>query len=416
MKLNQNLSNKFIFHVDFDSYFVSVERKLNPKLKNKPVGIAANSIKGAVTSVSYELKNKGIKITDKVYQVRQIVPDVVIVEPHFKEYRNLSSQIFNFVAQNYCKKIEVASIDEFYLDVSEIVSDPQGAIQLAKKIQQHILKKFDIPCTIGISHTKFLAKMTTNCFKPFGLEYTSFDQILTKFGNLDLNKVHGIGNKTAEKLNEHGYYKYSDLYQKNISFEKINNILGAHGNKLLDDINGYGSAVVDNSLHEFKSIGHEVTMDPEFFYSWEGTTEILKYLCDKVSLRLKNRNLAGDVVVVLVRSFEKKWQIKQHKIDHFIYEANDIYKHALPILSELYFDDNFLGVGVRVTNLQNINIINKQLNLFDNFQKDRNKISDILASVAQQVGIGNVTRLSELKSKNKQKNVQNFFLEDDFFE
>ncbi|WP_416389268.1 hypothetical protein [Mycoplasmopsis pullorum] len=258
--------------------------------------------------------------------------------------------------------------------------------------------------------------MTTNCFKPFGLEYTSFDQILTKFGNLDLNKVHGIGNKTAEKLNEHGYYKYSDLYQKNISFEKINNILGAHGNKLLDDINGYGSAVVDNSLHEFKSIGHEVTMDPEFFYSWEGTTQILKDLCDKVSLRLKNRNLAGNVVVVLVRSFEKKWQIKQHKIDHFIYEANDIYKHALPILSELYFDDNFLGVGVRVTNLQNINIINKQLNLFDNFQKDRNKISDILASVAQQVGIGNVTRLSELKSKNKQKNVQNFFLEDDFFE
>nr|WP_307923419.1 hypothetical protein [Mycoplasmopsis bovis] len=153
------MNNKnIIFHIDFDSYFVSAHRSKDHKLKNKPVAVSNGLSRSICSSISYELKNVGIKVGWPRFMIEKKMPDTIFVEPNFDLYYTTSNNIFDYIASNYTANIEVGSIDECWVDVTSI-SEGKNPVALARKIQEDIKEIFDIPVSIGISYSKWAAKM-----------------------------------------------------------------------------------------------------------------------------------------------------------------------------------------------------------------------------------------------------------------
>lgn len=174
---------KIILHLDFDSYFVSAERTVNPELIGKPIAISHGGDRAAVVSISYELKKLGMHAPMPLYQIKQKVKDVIVVKPNFGLYTLLSTRVFEHLFDNYTKNIQVASIDECFLDVSDMVKDFDEARELASKIQKDLKKTFNLPASLGISNNKFVAKMCTAINKPYGITVLPKEKFLEVCGD-----------------------------------------------------------------------------------------------------------------------------------------------------------------------------------------------------------------------------------------
>jgi len=110
---------KVIFHLDLDSYFVSAERTVNHKLKGKPVVISTGERRSIISAASYEAKNAGIYVPMPFYKAEMLCPSVIAVKPNYALYTTLSNKVFELISKKFTNKIEVGSIDECYIDVTE---------------------------------------------------------------------------------------------------------------------------------------------------------------------------------------------------------------------------------------------------------------------------------------------------------
>ena len=149
-----------------DSFFVSCEKKNNPNLQNKLIAIAKEYKRSIASSMSPELKKMGFKAGDSIQIIKSKVKNLVVVEPHYELYTSVAHDIFNLLKNTFSNVIEIYSIDECFLEI--FAQDDNFALKRAKEIQDTILEKIKIPCSIGISYSKFLAKMSTNKAKPHG--------------------------------------------------------------------------------------------------------------------------------------------------------------------------------------------------------------------------------------------------------
>ncbi|RTZ68158.1 MAG: hypothetical protein DSZ21_02320 [Tenericutes bacterium] len=195
---------KVIFHLDLDSYFVSAARTVYSELKDLPVAIGSKGRRSVVSAVSYEAREKGIYAGMPQYRAKEIIPDIKIVEPDFALYITLSSKLFELISNNFTDKIEVGSIDECYIDATDIWQEYGSPIKLAKELQKSILKELSLPCSIGISNNKFVAKMSTSLKKPLGISVTKPNEFLEKFKDKPIGSVFGIGSQSSKKLIEIG--------------------------------------------------------------------------------------------------------------------------------------------------------------------------------------------------------------------
>ncbi|MFV8400874.1 Y-family DNA polymerase [Mycoplasma sp. 2634B] len=377
------MNKPILFHIDFDCYFVSAARTIQPELNNKPVAISRSSAHAIAVSVSYELKNKGIKAGMKNYEILALEPSTIIVPSNMPLYEELSSKIFEYLASNYTGNIQIASIDECYLDVTELVAKlGVRPVQLAQKLQRDIMFKFRIPITIGISHNKFAAKMTTNISKPFGIGYTNEDNFAQHFFDLDIEKYHGIGKKSAEKLRQININTIGQLAQKDVSDLEIGAIFGRIGQDILRNLDPYVYEHITFKDEKALGIGNEITFE-HYDMPFELKIEYLNSLCAKVSSRLISENLAGNVIALTIRSRSKKWTTKQVKIASYINSASDLYKIVYNIFNKNFSETDFIGLGVRVTNLIDLNNMYLPVSLINSSKPNiqDNIIKEVIAEV-----------------------------------
>ncbi|ADE19486.1 Y-family DNA polymerase [Mycoplasma crocodyli] len=410
--MNNIKEEKIIFHIDFDSYFVSAARTLNPELINVPVAIGRNSSNAIATSVSYELKNLKFKPGDKISAIKKKIPNLKVVEPRFELYTYLSSSIFDYIYNNYSKVMEVVSIDECFVDVSHLVKNYQEAITLAYEIQNVINRDFKIPLTIGISYNKFLAKMTTNINKPFGVGLTTVSDVKKNFYHLDVEKFYGIGKANALKLKSIGIYTIGDLAKKDHNSFELNDALGVISRNIVLEARGLGSNIVNTNKNEVKTIGNSLTFESFTLDEKEDILVILKSLIRKVSTRAQNRNLVGNVITVLIRTNKGIWTNKQKKIDNFVNSYDDIFYWSNIIMFEFYNDEEIKGIGIRLSGLANIFELNKMNNLFD-MKQPKSKLERVINKVNFKTGNKTLLTLKEFQSDKSKKHSQNKYLHED---
>ena len=195
-----------ILHADLDSFYASVEQRDDPTLRGRPVIVGM----GVVLAASYEAKACGVRTPMGALQARALCPDAVVVSPRMSAYTEASRAVFE-VFDDTTPLVEGLSIDEAFLDVSGLRRVSGEPLTIAAQLRQDVRDRVDLPITVGVARTKFLAKVASAVAKPDGLLLVPPDGELEFLHPLPVERLWGVGPVTAAKLHSRGITKVGDV-------------------------------------------------------------------------------------------------------------------------------------------------------------------------------------------------------------
>jgi len=378
-------NGRVILHVDMNCFYASVEMAYDPELKGKPLAIAGNveERRGIIVTCSYEARKFGVKTTMPLWEAKKLCPQLVVMKPNFERYRAASTAMFEILRQ-YTELVEPVSIDEGYLDITESFS-LGSPIEIAEGIQNRLLRQLDLPCSIGIAPNKFLAKTASDMKKPLGITILRKRDIPTVLWPLNTNEMHGVGKKTAEKLQTIGIQTIGDLAKGNEI--QLKSLLGINGMRIKDRANGIDSRPVDpESVSEFKSIGNSTTL-PRDISNQQELFQVLDGLAATVSTRIKRKTVMTTALAITIRYKDRKTITKSMKLLNPINHKEDISLFAKQLFLKAWNGDPVRLLGITGNDLVEQDHAFKQLDLFS-FEKDAKKepLLKTLSSLREKYG------------------------------
>ncbi len=200
-----------IIHIDMDAFYASVEQRDSPELQGQPIAVGGSpSGRGVVMTASYEARRFGVRSAMPSARAIQLCPSLIFVRPRFDAYKTASRSIRE-IFERYTDLIEPLSLDEAYLDVSQNKKGIPSALRIAHLIKQEIRDEISLTASAGVSYCKFLAKMASDYRKPDGLSFIPQESAQQFIDQLSIERFHGIGEKTAEKMRRMGIHNGADL-------------------------------------------------------------------------------------------------------------------------------------------------------------------------------------------------------------
>jgi DNA polymerase IV len=188
-----------ILHADIDAFFASVEQRDDPRLRGRAVIVGA----GVVLAASYEAKAHGVRTAMGARQARRLCPRAIVVPPRMAAYAEASKAVFR-VFEDTTPLVEGLSIDEAFLDVRGLERLAGAPVEIAARLRRDVLERVGLPVTVGVARTKFLAKVASGVAKPDGLLVVPPDRELAFLHPLPVERLWGVGPKTANKLRDRG--------------------------------------------------------------------------------------------------------------------------------------------------------------------------------------------------------------------
>ncbi|WP_026694713.1 DNA polymerase IV [Peribacillus kribbensis] len=358
---------RVILHVDMNSFYASVEMAYDSSLKGKPLAIAGNASerRGIIVTCSYEARMFGVKTTMPLWEAKKLCPSLIIMEPDFDKYRTASQAMFDLLRQ-YTSLVEPVSIDEGYLDITEC-HELGSPVEIAKSIQQRIRQTLDLPCSIGIAPNKFLAKTASDMKKPMGITILRKRDVPSMLWPLDVGEMHGVGEKTAEKLKAIGVDTIGRLAAANEI--QLKHTLGIIGLKLKQRANGEDHRQVDpESIFEHKSVGNSTTL-PQDIANEKELLSVLERLSSQVAKRLKRKGLAGQKIGITIRFKDRRTITRSKKLINPVSLEKDILREAVSLFQTHWNGDPLRLLGVTAFEVIEIEEAYKQLDLFS-YQMD----------------------------------------------
>ena len=364
-----------ILHVDMNAYFASVEQASNPLLRGKPIAVGggAGGKRTVVAACSYEAKAKGVGNAMPAWEAVKICPELIMVAGDMTKYVYTSSEIMKLL-RDYTPLVEVFSIDEAFMDVTDTKERFGGAVRIAKEIKRRIRERFHITCSIGISFNKLLAKLAGELKKPDGLMLIRPEDIPDRLKDLPVSKLCGVGKKMEQHLAAIGIKTFGELnrYPREKLVKRFGMVCGEQL-YLMGQGRDDSEVQVCTAEEEAKSMGHSYTL-PKFTNDINEVKSYLLRLAEQVGRRLRRDHYRGNVVHLSLGFGNYKFWGKQKKIEDYIDDGYEIYKIAERILTASSLSGPFRFVGVSLSNLiHNLD----QVSLIE--QKEANK--KILRSV-----------------------------------
>lgn len=378
-------NGRVILHVDMNSFYASAEAAANPELKGKPLAIAGNpeERRGIIVTSSYEARAKGVKTTMPLWEAKRLCPDLIVRRPNFSLYRNVSNEMFGILF-SYTPLVEQVSIDEGYLDISECY--PLGSpLDIARQIQGRIKKELDLPCSIGISPNKFLAKMASDMKKPMGITILRKRDVPYKLWPLPLIEMHGVGAKTAEKLGTINMKTIGDLANGNEI--QLKQLLGINGERLKRRANGVDERPVDpDAISEFKSIGNSTTLP----YDTEDVDEVkkvLQKLAETVASRLRKNKVLTWNIQIIIRYNNRKTINRSRKLNNPIQSSDDVFAAAFYLFQQHWNNQPIRLLGITAQDLVEKENTYKQLDIFSiEENKNKEKLYEVMEKLKDKYG------------------------------
>lgn len=393
---------QIIFHIDLNAFYASAEISRNPKLEGKPLVISGKSKRSIITTASYEARKLGIHSAMPLFQAYQKCKDLIVLPADFELYHRLSNEFFSIIA-SYSEILEVASIDECYVDVTKVVQNRNcHPVQLAKEMQEKVYHQLNLKCSIGISPNKFLAKMASDMKKPMGITVLTRSNIKELMWPLDIKDMFGIGKKTQPRLKEVGIKTIGDIANYD-NYNKLRQIIGKNALLLYRKANGIDTRIVDARQNELKSVGNSTTL-PHDTLDEVVLKDTLKQLARQVSMRATKRNLISNSISITIKYTRFESVNRQTTTNSYI---ND-YETILSV-AKMLFDSNYDGRPVRLLGISLNNTINKkdykeQLTIFDSSKNDNKEaIQNILEDINNKFEKPIVTKASAISNKVIQK-------------
>lgn len=342
--------DRIILHLDMNAFFASVEQAANPALRGKPIAVGGGIKKGSVVAAaSYEAKAYGIKNGMATWDAKKLCPRLIVVIGDMTKYV-YTSRIITRMLIDYTDLVEVFSIDEAFIDITDTKERFGGEIAIAKDIKRRIRKRFGLTCSIGIGPNKLMAKLAGELQKPDGLVVLRREDIPEKIKNIPVKELCGVGRKIEVYLAELGIKTIGDLNK--YPREKLVKRFGiAYGEQLWQMGQGNGSTTVLPYYHETeaKSMGHSYTL-PKFTKDMDEVKGYLLRLSEQVGRRLRRDNYRGNVIHASLGFGDYKYWGRQRKIEDYVDDGYRIFKIAEGIIDKGSFEP-IRFVGVSVSNL-----------------------------------------------------------------
>ncbi len=313
---------RIIFHLDLDTFFVSVERILDPSLKDKPVIVGGDPKygRGVVAACSYEARKYGLHSAMPIRTAYRLCPHGVYIHGSHGEYSLFSKAVKNILKQ-YAPVIEKASIDEFYMDFTGCRNVYGSLFAFAAFLQKEIREKLSLPCSIGIGSNKTIAKIGSDCMKPQGITYIMPGMEKDFLAPMPVETIPGVGKVTLKDLHSKGIYRICDI--TNLPQDYFAAAYGKYGIDLYRKANGGGSEYLTLE-REQKSISHERTFKD--VTSNQYLKEKLFKLTGKVCQELRDKGWEASTINIKLRysdfkTLTRSKTIKPTDDDKIVFDA-----------------------------------------------------------------------------------------------
>lgn len=290
-----------ILHIDFDSFFASVEQQFDPSLRGKPVGVTAATSRTAIIAASREAKKMGVKGGSSWYEVKKFCPGLILIPAHFSKYLEMSKRFLS-ICRRYSPEIEVFSIDELFMDITTTARLFGGVEQLIIQLKQHIAEEIGeyITVSIGISHNKLLAKLASGLEKPNGVTRITKENLDRIYGQIAVTDICGIGPAIAKRLAQMGIQNLIQL--RTVPYSGLRAEFGPHEAQFLASV-AFGKD--DTPLSHFgngvttKSIGRNYNL-PRNEYDKRKIAQTIFELFEEVAIKLRRLGKKARTVGVLL--------------------------------------------------------------------------------------------------------------------
>ena len=352
-----------IIHVDMDAFYASVEQRDNPELRGKPVIVGGRPDgRGVVAACSYETRVFGVHSAMPSAEAVRRCPDAIFVKSRFSVYGQVSQQIHS-VFREFSTLVEPLSLDEAYLDVTDSELLGGSAVRIAKEIKLMILQRTGLVASAGVSYNKFLAKIASDFDKPDGL-YCILPENGERFvADLPIGRFYGVGAATEARMHELGIQNGADLRHWRLS--DLTQHFGKSAQYYFNIARCIDHRKVRSSRTR-KSIGSETTFLTNLTKN-DDMLEHLEKLCEKIFLKLGERDLLCTTVSIKVRFANFETLTRAHSIQTGIGTVEHATRMLPFLLSKALDGQQHISVrllGVSVSGLQDVSSVQyRQLEL-----------------------------------------------------
>jgi len=379
-----------IVHADMDAFYASVEQLDRPELRGRPVIVGHPGARSVVTTASYEARPFGVGSAMPMAKAMRLCPEAVVVPPRFRRYQEISRKVMEVFAR-FSPRVEALSLDEAFLDLTGAEGLFGPPEQVARRIKAEVREATGLTVSVGVSTTKFVAKVASDFRKPDGLTVVPPDRVLAFLHPMQVGRLWGVGKKAEERLRRLGLRTIGDVARASRSFlEAELGSLGLHLHQLAQGIDPR-EVIPDR---EAKSIGAEETLEKDVI----GAAAIRPHLlaaADKVAMRLRKAGLGARGVRVKLKSADFQIHTRQTTLPRQVETAAPIYEAALRLLPSFPLDRPWRLVGITAFDLGDP--APSQGDLFATpVERKQSNLERALDDVRARFGAAAVRRASEL--------------------
>ena len=383
------LHRRFLVHVDIDAFFAAVEVLLNPTLAGKPLIVGGlPHERGVASTCSYEARRFGVHSGMALRTAYHLCPQAVFVRGNYQLYQTFSEKFFR-VLRDYSPDVEETSIDEAYLDLTRCRPLYPSFPAAARDMKARVERETGLSVSVGVGPNKVLAKLATKRAKPggyFEIEPGGEEDFLRDVG---IENLPGIGPKTQVLLRMLNIQKLGDLW--NLPRPTLHGIFGQGGDDIYLQSRGIDSRPLSTSGVP-KSVSRETTFLQDL---WDRRLLLahLAYLCDRLTLALRQGRLYAHVIEVKARYADFKTEGRRRLLLTPRQEMADIYKIAEELFLELWEGSRLALrlVGVKASDL----VRARPLSLFEPWSDRHERLGAAVDRVREKYGFGVVLTARE---------------------
>lgn len=326
-----------ILHIDFDSFFASVEQQYHPEFRGKPLGVTATNGRTAIIAASREAKTKGVKSPSRTFDALRLCPDMQFTGAHFRQYFEVSKK-FIAICTRFSPYVEVFSLDELFLDITQTAKLFGGVENVTRLIKQTIASEIGeyITISIGISYNRSLAKLASGMRKPNGIFEITPEMLEKVYEEAELQDICGIGPRIEMRLNMMGIYHLLQL--RHVTLQQL---VAEFGPSEAHFLHGVAWGRDDTPVKHFgdapeaKSVGRNYALASNE-YNQRVILQHVFELCEEVSIKLRRLNKKAKIMGMSLRGLNSLYGNKRMAI--YTNSGKDLFYACLSLYRQWEWD------------------------------------------------------------------------------
>jgi DNA polymerase-4 len=381
-----------ILHVDMDAFYASVEQNDDPSLRGRPLVVGGKSHRGVVAAASYEVRKFGVRSAMPMAEALRRCPHAVVVSPRMDRYAEVSAAVFA-IFHRYTPLVQGLSLDEAFLDVTASQSLFGDGVAIARRIKDEIRGELGLTASAGVARSKFAAKIASDLEKPDGLVLVP-DDVAAFLAPMDIDRMWGVGAKTAPRLRALGFHTLGDLASG--PPRQLEMLLGTWGHQVRALARGEDDRDVDPDGLA-KSIGAEQTYEVDLTERAAIERTLLDH-AQRVGQRLVEESVSASVVVVKLKYADFTLKTRRVTLPEPVMDSASIYEAACALLGE--FPRERQGIRLTGVSVSGLHEGPPPRTLFaDERALRRRKVEELMVQVKGKFGGEGITRATLLEEE-----------------